>query len=102
MLDKYIPEETRHKGAWSLFRFIIHMEVFLKLWYSLRHKTHRGEMMNSNCESCMNYEYDDEYECYVCIQNLDEDEMYRFVKGEFKECPYYRFGDEYQIVRKQI
>ena len=58
--------------------------------------------MASNCETCMNYEYDEEYEYYVCTKNLDEDEMYRFIKGDFRECPYYQFGDEYQIVRKQI
>lgn len=52
----------------------------------------------TNCESCMNYEYDEEYEYYVCSKNLDEDEMYRFVRGEFRDCPYYQFGDEYQIV----
>lgn len=56
----------------------------------------------SNCEYCMNYEYDEDYECYVCTQNLDEDEMVRFVKGDFSECPYYRHGDEYKIVRKQM
>ena len=68
----------------------------------------KGEFMKrtkqqiSNCESCMNYEYDEEYECYVCIQNLDEDEMFRFVQGDFRECPYYQLGDEYRIVRKQM
>ena len=29
----------------------------------------------TNCESCMNYEYDEEYEYYVGSKNLDEDEM---------------------------
>ena len=24
----------------------------------------------ANCEDCMNYEYDEEYECYTCAQNL--------------------------------
>ena len=38
----------------------------------------------------------------LTYKNLDEDEMYRFIKGDFRECPYYQFGDEYQIVRKQI
>ncbi|GAA0793919.1 hypothetical protein GCM10008910_09880 [Faecalicatena orotica] len=56
----------------------------------------------SNCEYCMNYEYDEDYECYICTQNLDEDEMVRFVKGDFHECPYYRGGDEYKIIRKQM
>ncbi len=48
------------------------------------------------------YEYDEEYDYYVCMKNLDEDEMYRFVRVEFRDCPYYQFGDEYQIVKKQI
>ena len=42
----------------------------------------RGRKTAANCESCMNYEYDDNYECYVCVQDLDEDEMVRFVQGE--------------------
>ena len=54
------------------------------------------------CEQCMNYEYDEEYECMVCTMDLDEDEMFRFLTGTNNECPYYRFGDEYTIVRKQI
>lgn len=49
----------------------------------------------------MNYVYDDEYEDYMCLINLDEDEYARFVSGAGKECPYFRFGDDYTIVRKQ-
>ena len=56
----------------------------------------------ASCDSCMNYEYDEEYECYTCIVNLDEDEMYRFIRNTVKSCPYYKNGDEYTIVRKQI
>lgn len=58
--------------------------------------------MPTNCDTCMNYEYDEDYECYVCMQDLDEDEMVRFLQGNFKGCPYYRQGDEYSIVRKQM
>ena len=54
-----------------------------------------------NCEDCINYYYDEEYECYTCAVNLDEDEMGRFLRGNFGECPYYRRGDDYTIVRKQ-
>ena len=57
--------------------------------------------MKNNCELCMNYVYDDEYEDYMCLINLDEDEYARFVSGAGKECPYFRFGDDYTIVRKQ-
>lgn len=56
----------------------------------------------SSCESCMYYEYDEEYECFVCQMDLDEDEMARFMTDTYYDCPYYRFGDEYSIVRKQM
>ena len=56
----------------------------------------------TSCESCIYYSYDEEYECNVCLMNLDEDEMYRFMQNTFDNCPYYKYGDEYTIVRKQI
>ena len=46
--------------------------------------------------------YDDEYGFYVCDMDLDEDETAQFIGGRFQNCPYYRPGDEYTIVRKQI
>lgn len=58
-------------------------------------------MAAAMCEYCMNYEYDEEYDCMVCSVDLDEDEMYRFITNTNKDCPYYRMGDEYAIVRKQ-
>lgn len=53
------------------------------------------------CETCANYSYDDEYDCYSCDINLDEDEMQRFLSYSNYSCPYYRNGDEYAVVRKQ-
>lgn len=58
--------------------------------------------MADHCEECMHYEYDDEYECYICEMDLDQDEMERFMRGNFKNCPFYEPGDEYTIVRKQM
>lgn len=58
--------------------------------------------MKTNCEECMNLVYDDEYEEYVCNVNMDEDEIARFMISPDKKCPYFRFGDDYTIVRKQI
>ena len=58
--------------------------------------------MSGGCEYCVNYEYDEEWECYTCVQDLDEDEMARFLQDAFSDCPYFRMGDEYQIVRKQM
>ena len=54
------------------------------------------------CEYCSNYVYDEEYECYVCDRALDEDEMVRFLQGRTTGCPYFRFDEEYRIVRRQI
>lgn len=56
----------------------------------------------TNCDCCINYYYDDEYGCYQCQIDLDEDEMERFLLKTFDNCPYFQFGDEYKIVRKQI
>ena len=58
--------------------------------------------IESNCDDCMNYEYDEEYDCDSCIMDLDEDEMRLFLIGRFPSCPYYRPGNEYTIVHKQI
>lgn len=33
----------------------------------------------SSCDICMNYTYDEDYECYTCEVDLDEDEMAHFM-----------------------
>lgn len=55
----------------------------------------------TNCESCTHYGYDEEYDCYVCQVNLDEDDMGRFLSNTAFLCPHFQFYDEYKIVRKQ-
>ena len=54
-----------------------------------------------DCETCAFYSYDEEWDCYVCEMQLDEDEYARYLQGQYKQCPYYRDGDEYKIARKQ-
>lgn len=58
-------------------------------------------MSASMCEYCINYEYDDEFEEYTCIIDMDEDEYERMAYMKDRGCPYYPPGDEYTIVRKQ-
>ncbi|MCR5791308.1 MAG: DUF6472 family protein [Lachnospiraceae bacterium] len=58
--------------------------------------------MKNNCEQCDNYIYDEEYEEYYCQINLDEDEYGRMTQDTGYSCPYFRFYDEYRVVRKQI
>ena len=67
-----------------------------------RKNERKSKMASSNCDACVNYIYDDDYECYCCLVNLDEDEMYRFLAGTQRECPYFRLDDEYGVVRHQI
>ena len=57
--------------------------------------------MQSCCELCMNYYYDEDTDSYACDVELDEDEMAGFLTQKRRECPFFRFGDEYTIVRKQ-
>ena len=61
----------------------------------------RKKAPQSNCETCVHFDWDDWYEDYVCKQDLDEDEMVRYLAGNFASCPYYRFYDEYKSVQKQ-
>lgn len=58
--------------------------------------------MKTNCESCLNYIYDDEYDCYDCGVSLDEDEMGHMLGDSHYSCPFFQYNDEYKIVRKQI
>ena len=82
-------------------------EVIFLIYCSLRKvygKSERGKikMTQSACDTCAYYSYDEEYECYVCDMDLDEDELVRFLSDTHYQCPYYRNGDEYAVVRKQI
>lgn len=58
--------------------------------------------MADMCDSCVNYVYDEDYESYSCDCDLDEDEMCRFLSGNYNECPYYQLDDEYLVVRHQM
>ena len=54
-----------------------------------------------NCESCEHYDYDEEYEAFVCKLDLDEDEYLKFITNNTQNCPYYKYYDEYKSVRRQ-
>ena len=41
----------------------------------------KKKTQQSSCDSCLYYEYDEEYECYVCQMDLDEDEMKVLIKS---------------------
>ena len=47
------------------------------------------------------YDYDEEYDEYDCMMDLDEDEVYRILSSQSQRCPYYRQGDDYTLARRQ-
>ena len=42
------------------------------------------------CETCWYYDYDEEFDEYYCMMDLDEHEVYRFFASRQSGCPYYR------------
>lgn len=56
----------------------------------------------TSCDTCSNYIYDEDYDCYECDVSMDEDEMARFLSQTRLECPYYRSDNEYEVVRHQM
>ena len=56
----------------------------------------------NSCVTCVYYVYDEEYGQYVCDIDMDEDEYIRLLSDSHYSCPYYRNGDDYRIVRKQM
>ncbi len=59
--------------------------------------------VSNPCEVCMNYEYNDETDSYECVLDvaMDMDDYERSLTGQTVNCPFFKFGDEYNIVRKQ-
>lgn len=58
-------------------------------------------MAKTNCDECAFYVYNDDFECYQCEINMDEDEIYRFMSASDYACPYFRAEDDYFLARKQ-
>ena len=54
-------------------------------------------------EQCMYLTLDEETGDYVCsiAPIMDEDDYARMHYAPVKRCPYFKIGDEYDLVRKQ-
>jgi hypothetical protein len=59
-------------------------------------------MMEGSCDQCMYYEYDEEFDEYGCVMELDEDDAYHVLTRGASQCPYFKAGDEYQVVKHQM
>ena len=58
-------------------------------------------MADCLCDTCWYYDYDEEYDEYYCMMDLDEDEVYRYLVTNQSKCPFYRQGDDYTLARRQ-
>lgn len=54
------------------------------------------------CQNCVHYDYDEEYMENVCNIAVDEDEIGRYYSHSKYRCPYFRYYNEYDTVKKQI
>ena len=61
-------------------------------------------MAESCCDLCAYLEYDEDDDAWYCSVNMDEDDYAALISGgrERKDCPFFRDGDEYKVVRHQI
>ncbi|MCR5746816.1 MAG: DUF6472 family protein [Lachnospiraceae bacterium] len=63
----------------------------------------------NQCDQCVYYSYDEEYDEYLCSADMDEDDYARLMGGmgisgasNRNSCPCFRDGDEYKVVRHQM
>lgn len=66
-----------------------------------RYSYRRSDMNQNQCDMCLNYDMDNETGEYYCTVNMDQDEFERWSYQKKTSCPYFRFGDDYTIVRRQ-
>lgn len=56
------------------------------------------------CDSCNNYEWDEDTQEYYCVADIDEDDYGRLMQeGGMRrsQCPFWQSNDEYAVVRHQ-
>ncbi len=67
-----------------------------------RDDPHPEKGMIMRCDDCQYYVYDEDMEEYICDMDMDEDDYARIMMQSSSECPYWRNGDEYAVVRHQM
>lgn len=61
------------------------------------------EVTMPECDTCNNYEWDEDTQEYFCVADMDEDDYGRLMQEEkhHSGCPYWQSDDEYAVVRHQ-
>ncbi len=55
----------------------------------------------NQCERCAYFAYDEDYDDSICEADMDEDDYARLISSR-GACPFFRDGDEYKVVRRQM
>ena len=55
-----------------------------------------------NCDTCLFYNFDEDYGEMVCDADMDEDDYARMLERGTSACPFWRDGDEYSVVKHQM
>lgn len=58
-------------------------------------------MTPTQCEMCLNFDYDPELDEDYCTMHMDQDDLEKLRANPRSGCPYFRLGDDYTIMRKQ-
>jgi len=58
-------------------------------------------VITMDCENCWYYDYDEEYDAYYCMQEIDEDLWAKLTQNPNARCPYFKKGDEYTVAHMQ-
>lgn len=58
-------------------------------------------MDSTQCETCWYYDYDEEYDEYYCMMDMDEDEYGHTALSPSSQCIHYREGNDYTLARRQ-
>ena len=56
----------------------------------------------AQCDTCTNYVYDEDYDDYMCMVDIDEDDLSRMFTDVKHSCPYYSLDNEYAVVKHQM
>ena len=62
---------------------------------------HSGGETVQRCEDCWHYDYDEEWDEYLCRMEPDEDELFRILTDPNARCPFFQKGDERTLPGRQ-
>ena len=57
--------------------------------------------VTARCEDCIYFDFDEDYDDYICTQSLDEDQLDQRRPAAAKRCPYIGYYQHYKPLENQ-